>query len=285
MTRRWLILVALLVLQGCSTVRLGYPQLPQLGYWWLDSRLSLNDAQSASTREALERLLRWHREKELLPAAELLARTGQQAAGPVQAQQICQVWQEVRKRMDSVMREAVAQAAPVAQQLGPRQLSHLARHWERQNEDWEKEWLQGPAQRRLQQRVNRAVDRYEDFYGDLSAAQVALVRAQVEQSAWTADWGRLDRQRRQQDLLLALRRIHQEQMDMARTEAELWGVWQRWLSPPAPADLAVVERMTEQGCETLAQLHNSATPQQRQRAQRKLRGYESDLRELAGLRP
>jgi hypothetical protein len=281
MMRRWLCAVSLLVLQGCSTVKLGYPQLPQLGYWWLDSKLSLNDQQSAATREALDRLLRWHRDKELLPEAELLARAAQQASGPVQAQQLCQLWQDVLKRMDVTMRETVAQATPVAQQLGPRQLGHLARHWEQQNEDWEKEWLQGPAPRRLQQRVKRAVERYEDFYGDLNAAQLALVRSQVEQSAWTAEWGRLDRLRRQQDLLGALRRIHQEQLDAARTEAELWGVWQRWLSPPAPADLAVTEGMAEQGCETLAQLHNSATPQQRQRAQRKLRGYESDLRELA----
>lgn len=282
---RWLALLTLLVLQGCSTVKLGYNQLPQLGYWWLDSKLSLNDAQSAATRDALEQMLRWHREQELLPEAELLARSAQLASAPVQAQQVCQVWQEVLRRADVVMREAVAQAAPVAQQLGPRQLGHLARHWERQNEEWEKEWLQGPAPRRLQQRVKRAVERYEDFYGDLSPAQVALVRAQIEQSAWTAEWGRLDRQRRQQDLLVTLRRIQQEPLDTARAETELWGVWQRWLSPPAPADLALTERMAEQACQTLTQLHNSATPQQRLRAQRKLRSYETDLRELAGYRP
>lgn len=280
--RRWLLVLALLVLQGCSTVKFGYPQLPQVGYWWLDSKLSLGDAQSTATREALERLLRWHREKELLPTAELIARTAQQAGGPLQAQQVCQTWQEVLKGMDRVMREAVVQAAPVAQQLGPRQLGHLARHWERQNEDWEKEWLQGPAPRRLQQRVKRAVERYEDFYGELNAAQLAMVRTQIEQSDWSAEWGRLDRLRRQQDLLASLRRIGQGPMDTAQAQAELWGVWQRWLSPPAPADLERVRRMTEQGCESLALLHNSTTPQQRQRAQRKLRGYESDLRDLAG---
>jgi hypothetical protein len=37
MIRAFLMLLALLVLQGCSAIKLGYQQLPTLSYWWLDN--------------------------------------------------------------------------------------------------------------------------------------------------------------------------------------------------------------------------------------------------------
>jgi hypothetical protein len=42
----------------------------------------------------------------------------------------------------------------------------------------------------------------------------------------------------------------------------------------------MVQKMTQQACDNLAQLHNTTTPEQRQRASRRLRAYERDLRDL-----
>jgi hypothetical protein len=63
-------------------------------------------------------------------------------------------------------------------------------------------------------------------------------------------------------------------------EADLWGVWQRWLESPDAAGKAVMQKMVQQGCENLAQLHNSTSPEQRQRVARRLRAYEQDVRDL-----
>ena len=54
-------LIFVLYLAGCSMVRLGYGQLPDLGYWWLDSYLDLGDAQSVALRNDLAQLHDWHR--------------------------------------------------------------------------------------------------------------------------------------------------------------------------------------------------------------------------------
>ena len=60
--KRWLLVIWVLsCLQGCSSLKLGYQQLPTLGYWWLDSAVSFSDSQSLRTKDALQNTYRWHR--------------------------------------------------------------------------------------------------------------------------------------------------------------------------------------------------------------------------------
>ena len=51
------IIVALVLLAagltGCSAVRFGYNQAPELVYWWLDGYVDFDDAQSRRVREML----------------------------------------------------------------------------------------------------------------------------------------------------------------------------------------------------------------------------------------
>lgn len=283
--RTWSTLLLLLLLQGCSAVKLGYQQLPTLSYWWLDSTVSFNASQSTATKQALEHLHQWHRSEELPAYADLLQRVQTLSAGPVQTDQVCRIWADVQNRLDVFVREAVVQTAPVAMALGPRQLSHIARRWDSQNEDWEKEWLQGSPSERLERRLDKTLERYRSFYGELSPAQVSLVKTQLSQSPWTAEWGRQDRQRRQQDLLSTLQSISQNRLAQADVEAKLWGVWQRWLKPPEAGQRAVAQSLSQRACENLAQLHNSASPEQRQQATRRLRTYEKDVQDLLKSKP
>ena len=280
MIRFGIAVLALLLLPACSAIKLGYQQLPTLSYWWLDSTVSFSGNQTTAAKESIDKLYQWHRQEELPVYAALLQRTADLSAGPVQPGQLCRVVEEVQTRLDTLMRQAVVQAAPVAMALGPRQLSHLARQWERQNEEWEKEWLQGDSEARMERRLDKALSRYNSFYGELNTAQINLVKTQLVQSPWTAEWGRRDRQRRQQDLLSTLQRITQNNLTQAQAEAQLWGVWQRWLQPPDSGQRAVVQSLSQRACENLAQLHNTATSEQRVRVSRRLRAYERDLLDL-----
>lgn len=117
---RWLALtLTLLVLQGCSAIKLGYQQLPTLSYWWLDSAISFNDAQSDRAKEALNQVYRWHRQEELPTYLGLLQLGSELSQGNVQASQVCEVWTDVQTKLDKTMRIAIAQAVPVVQILGP----------------------------------------------------------------------------------------------------------------------------------------------------------------------
>ena len=274
-----------MALQGCSTLKFGYNQAPSLGYWWLDSQFSFDSSQSDRLREALQQLHRWHREKELVPYADLLQKLQTMSNSDVDAQQVCDVWSQVVEGMDRFMAQGIRLAVPVARQLQPEQLRHLARHQEDKNEDWEKEWQSGSAEDRLKRRLDKAVSRYSDFYGSLSDQQTALLRSQLQKSVWNAEWGRRERLRRQQLLLSALQRLQQDGLNPQQTENTLQAVWQQWVQAPAGADRQLWRSFVTQSCQNLAELHNSTSAEQRQRAARRLRAYEKDLRELAGIRP
>ena len=69
---------------------------------------------------------------------------------------------------------------------------------------------------------------------------------------------------------------------VAQAELALMAVWQQWLVAPSEADRRVQQALVQQTCQNLAELHNSTSAEQRQRAARRLRAYEQDLRELAG---
>ena len=278
---RWLLVGLVLLVQGCSSLQFGYNQAPTLGYWWLDSQLSLDSGQSERTRETLQQLQRWHRSKELLVYADLLQKLQGMSSRDVEAQQVCDIWTQVDEGMDRAMAQAIRLAAPLALQLQPRQLRHLVQHWDEKNEDWEKEWLRGKPQERIERRLDKAVSRYSDVYGSLSDAQTQLLRTQLQKSLWTPEWGRQERLRRQQSLLAALQRLQLAGTSAAQAEAALQTVWQQWLQPPNAPDQQRHQRWVTQACSDLAALHNSTSAEQRQRAARKLRGYETDLRELA----
>ena len=77
-----------------------------------------------------------------------------------------------------------------------------------------------------------------------------------------------------------MQRLAQSGLTPAQAEAQLWGVWQRWLSPPDAGQRAVLQSLSQRACENLAQLHNTTTPDQRTRVARRLRAYERDILDL-----
>jgi hypothetical protein len=54
----------------------------------------------------------------------------------------------------------------------------------------------------------------------------------------------------------------------------------RWQVPPDPVYRKQQEVAAQATCQTLAALHNSATPAQRLAALKTLQGYEADVRSL-----
>ncbi len=276
------LLLGTLLLGACSAVKVGYSQAPALLYWWLDGHVDFSEAQGPRAREALDQLQAWHRVQELPAYAELLGRMATLADGPVTEAQACQLSQQVQQHLARLADEAARQATPVARTLDARQRQHLTGHWARKNAKWQDEWLKGPPEQRLQRRVDKAAERYADFYGPLTPAQTALVRRHVTQPAWTPEWGQQEMRRRQKAVLDALTAIEQEALGAQEAEARLRGLWGQFMNPPAPADRERQQAWLAQGCQNIAELHNSTTPEQRQRAARRLRAYEKDLRELAG---
>lgn len=271
-------------LSGCSAIKLGYNQLPEISSWWLDNYINFTDNQSAQTKQALKKLQAWHRKDELPQIADLLVQAQNMAPNSISPQQACEVWGKMEKRIEAVALESSRLSTPIVLQLTPRQLRHLEKQWTVKNEEWKKDWIQPSAEDRLKKRLDASVSRFSDFYGDLSAEQVKLLRQQIEQSTWSPEVALQNRIKRQQSQLQALQNLIQESQkpgfSLSQAETTVLQLSLQSVRPQDPALLNLQLQLEQQACMNFSQFHNTTSPTQRQKAQRRLRAYEVDLRDL-----
>jgi hypothetical protein len=272
------------ILTGCSATRLGYNKLPEIASWWLDSYIDFTDSQGPQAKVALQKLQTWHRKEELPAIAELLVQAQTLAPQNITPEQACKVWESAQVRIESLIQESSRLAAPVVSQLSAKQLKHLEKEWASRNEDWKKNWLQGTPDTRVKKRVDLAAERFNSFYGDLNAEQRQLLKQQFLQSAWTPEASYQLRLKRQQEQLIALQSMSSEitkpAMPLAQLEKTLQALILQSVRPKDAGDLSKQLQLEQQACQNLAQLHNTMSPAQRLKAQRKLKDYETDVREL-----
>ena len=136
----------------------------------------------------------------------------------------------------------------------------------------------------MKKRLDATVDRFSDFYGDLSNEQIKLLRLQIEQSPWSPEVAIQNRIKRQQSQLLVLQTLTQDAskpgFNLAQAENIVLQLSLQSVRPQDPALLNLQLQLEQQACLNFSQFHNSTTPAQRQKAQRRLRAYEKDIRDL-----
>jgi hypothetical protein len=275
------------ILTGCSAVRLGYNNLPDIASWWLDSYIDFTDTQGPQAKVALQKLQTWHRKEELPAIAELLVQAQTLAPQNITPEQACKIWEAAQVRIESFVQESSRLAAPVVSQLSAKQLKHLEKEWATRNEDWKKQWVQGTPDSRIKKRVDLAAERFNSFYGDLNLEQRQVLKQQFLQSTWSPEASYQRRLKRQQEQLIALQAMSSEitkpAMPLPQVEKALQSLILQSVRPKDAGDLSKQLQLEQQACQNLAQLHNTMTPAQRLKAQRKLKDYETDVRELMKL--
>ena len=280
-------MLALLLLGGCSAVRIGYNQAPTLAWWWLDSYMEFDADQAPRVKSALDQWFAWHRRTQLPDYADLLAAAQRQVMQPATPPQVCRWADELRLRLDTAFAQGVPMAAELLLMLKPAQLAHLQERYRQSNREFADDYLQPPDER-LKASVKRAIDRAEMLYGRLDARQRQLVAAGVAASPFDAQLWFAERQAVQAETLQTLSRLTAGGPARADRDSNLAGLQalaarvQR--APPGPYR-DYQRRLTDYNCAFVAQLHNSTTPAQRQAARDKLKDWEEDLRALAVQKP
>lgn len=283
---RWIIAALLgLALGGCSAIRFGYNQAPDLAYWWLDAYADFDDAQTVRTREGIRRWFEWHRRTQLPEYAQLLARAQADALADGTPEQACRWWQQIRERADLALAEALPAAAEVIPLLTPVQLQHIERRQAKSNDEFRAEYLDSDPDKRLAASVERAVDRAEFLYGRLDEGQRERVAKLVAASPFDAQVWLAERRQRQQDALALLRRISTEKPGRDAALAMLRAYADRLSRSPREEYRRYAQRLTTFNCSFAATLHNDTTPAQRRALAERLKGWENDLRMLAADAP
>ncbi len=269
-------------LAGCSTIKLGYNNIDEIAFWWLDGYADFNDDQEARVREDLQRLHRWHRANELPKFVALLRAMEEAAPADIAPAQACGFFTRVRERLDVLAGQAEPAVVTLATSLAPEQLKNIERKYEKNNSKFRKDWLALNASELADKRVEQFTERSEMVYGPLDDAQLTLLRKQLQSTAFDPQRILADRQRRQRDVLDTLRAVTTQQVSLANATMSMRGLLDRLREPPVAADRARQQAMIDEGCRTFSVLHNSRTAKQRDAAVRRLRAWQRDLQELGG---
>ena len=269
------------LLSACSAIKLGYNNIDDVAYWWLDGYVDFGDEQSTRVREDLARLHRWHRAQELPQLVTLLQGIERIAPNDITAAQACAVVDQVNLRIDALAERAEPAVVTLAAGLGPDQLQHLERKYQKNNADYRKDWIRPTPAEQAEKRFQQFVERSEMIYGKLDEPQRAVLRRQAAQSIFDPARALAERQRRQADILQTLRKVASPSLPLAEARSLMRGLFDRSRQPPDPAARAYVQSLIDEGCRNLALLHNSTSAGQRDAAVRRLRAYQRELRELA----
>jgi len=269
-------------LGACSAIKLAYATFDEFAFWWLDGYVDFNDDQEPRVREDLKRLHLWHRSEELPRIAALLRGVEELVPGNVTPEQACAFWPQLRDRVQAVIHRAEPAAVAHAMEMGETQFANLQRKYDRNNANFRREWVNEPREKVQRKRAEQFADRAETVYGNLSRAQHRLIEEHVAQSQYDPRRTLAERQRRQQDAMQTLRRIAGQKLAVPEARALLHAYIERAQVSPDPAQRQYQETLINENCRLVAQLHNSTTPAQREHALKKLRGWQRDLRDLAG---
>lgn len=293
------LVVSTLGLGACSSIRLGYDQGPRLTHWWLDRYADFTGTQDDQVRAALEGFFAWHRRAELPAVDRLLAQGRAAAAGPLSADDFCRFGDEALLRRDAAVPELIARLAPVAATLTPAQRQRIARKLEERTNELREEWMPADPAEREAATLKRTVERVEDLYGRLDRTQKDWLGARLKESPWDPERWFRDRRERERRLVEALTVAGSRGApgaslsatgasappasakaadDTARAALTAW--WREVAEPTRAEDKAYLERLVSWNCRLSADLHERATPAQRQTLQKKLGGWQADVQSL-----
>jgi len=281
--KTFIIGVLAVLLVGCSSLRLGYNNGPQLAWWWLDGYVDFSREQAPQVKQGIDRWFEWHRATQLGDYAALLAGARDEVLVDTTAARACRWQAQLRDAIDPALERALELAADLLPGLGEAQLRHLEQRYAKGNDEMRDDFLQADLALRARESVKRTVERAERLYGSLAEAQKLVIAEGVAASPFDPELWLADRERRQRDTLQVLRRLLADRADRADRDqrlAALRTLVARAEMSPDREYRAYQQRLAEYNCAFAARIHNATTPAQRRQAQRTLQGWEQDLRAL-----
>lgn len=285
-------IIAVLALSGvlvaCSAVRAVYSQAPDLAYWYLDSYVDFNGAQSLQVKAGLSKVQAWHRQTQLPAYVEVLQTLQQRLPTNVSADQACEIYSDVRGKLLAVSSQMEPTAAAIASTISASQLQQMETRFAKSNAEYREDFIDGTAQEKRNKRLKKAVKRAEMLYGDLQEEQLAAIAQSIDRSRFNPVLALGEWQRRQQDVLKTVRSVSENlpaaagPTTLEKTRQAVRALIDRSTESPDPGYRSYLKALTEQTCQNFAEFHNKTTPAQRRKAVETLKSYEQDFRAMNG---
>lgn len=271
--------LALLLMAGCSMVRVGYGQLDTIASWMAHDYFDLEPLQRENFSRRFEQLLGWHRREQLPEYAQFLTETKARAQRGLTAADVLWMIDGMKSRYAVIAARAAPDAAELLAGLSAAQISHLRGEFEQMNQKFLKEnrTLESVAARRQHQQRN-SLKQIRQWAGSLSEAQEARVFSLLQQVPLTDALRHEDRLRRQREFLALLETRNTDRAAFKQRLRDWLVNWER----NRPPELArSFEESWKKRAEFYAAVDRMLTTEQRSHLAQRLQDYIDDFRHLA----
>ena len=277
-----LLTLMLVVVAGCSSLRLAYNNGDTVLYWWLNAYVDLDRDQKGWVREDIDKLFDWHRKTQLKDYVEILRKGQKQVQGnPTQADLMAD-YSEIKSRTQSLLLKAAPDLADLARSLKPEQIAQMEKKFKSNNDDYRKKFLTGDQEKRQQLRYKKSMEQFELWFGSFSSEQEALIRKASDARPLDNEIWLDERSRRQRNVLALVQKVQNEKLGKEATVALINTLikdsFDRLEHSDRKAFFDAFENSTAQMILTVIKI---ATPAQKTPAVKRMQGWIDDFNSLA----
>ena len=277
-----LLTLMLVVVAGCSSLRLAYNNGDTVLYWWLNAYVDLDRDQKGWVREDIDKLFDWHRKTQLKDYVEILRKGQKQVQGnPTQADLMAD-YSEIKSRTQSLLLKAAPDLADLARSLKPEQVAQMEKKFKSNNDDYRKKFLTGDQEKRQQLRYKKSMEQFELWFGSFSSEQEALIRKASDARPLDNEIWLDERSRRQRNVLALVQKVQNEKLGKEATVALINTLikdsFDRLEHSDRKAFFDAFENSTAQMILTVIKI---ATPAQKTHAVKRMQGWIDDFNSLA----
>ena len=265
---------------SCSVVKTAYNNAPALIAWRLDDYFDFSAAQKAKLKPALQELHAWHRKNELPRYVSLLDEIHVDLSHDMSAQTACQRIASIKSNIQPLQTQITPIIVDVAATLSDKQLQHFEKKLEKRNQEWKEEWWQETIAEQREVRLEKSQDFAEKVYGDLNEKQITLLKQAIARSDIDPAIIYAEILRRDEDTLAILKALRNPASSNEEKSQLVRAGFERMQNSPNPAYQAYIDKLTQQTCETIANLHASTTAKQRVHAQQWVEDYKTQFTQL-----
>jgi hypothetical protein len=281
---RMMLLVAMMVLiAGCSAIRLTYNHGDTLLYWWLNAYLDLDSDQSDWVKKDIDNLFQWHRSTQLRDYAGLLAKMQRQLAdGNVTQDELLSDYRDIKTRTELLAYKALPQLADLAMSIKPDQIEQMEKKFAKNNDKFRRDFMSGSIEDQKNARYKKAMEQLNLWFGSFSREQEAQLRKASDARPLDNDVWMQERVLRQKKIIALLQRIHQQKLNKEQTMSAIHDLLREFFDRmEAPERKAFFDAYVDSTSKFILTAIRITTPEQKAHAQQRMQGWINDFNALA----
>jgi len=271
--------LALLLVTGCSLVRLGYGQIDTIAGWLVNDYFDLEPAQRENFARRFERLHAWHRREQLPEYAQFLSETRTRAQRGISAADMTWLIDGMKSRYAVMAARAAPDAAELLAGLSAAQVEHLRKELDDMNRKFLREnRTRESVSARRQHQLRNTLKQIREWTGSLNDAQEARISVLLQQVPLTDELRHEDRLRRQREFLALLETRNGDRAVFSQRLRDWLLNWER----SRPPELArAFDESWQRRAEFYVAVDRLLTPDQRNHIAQRLQLFIDDFRQLA----